>query len=198
MCSLLVPGATCACCSSQGLPNLPRLTEDTDPGCFACHLTGFELFVDNTEGATLANAANLERGANTDGLNSPWLHYDDNSAGHKTDRQTAWVVEASGDMLHVFAEVQALFRVRPMRDVNILEQTLMCVPIDDTGRAPSFVWTLRAYVGGIQDSHLAKLEQQSGESTLDITTHPIALMPVGTKRVLVEQPVWKIVHAFRV
>jgi hypothetical protein len=173
--------------------------EDTDPGCFTCHLTGFELFVDNTEGATLAKAASLVRGgsgADAGGLNIPWLH--SGNDGDETDREVSRLVEASGDMLHVFAEVQAMFRVRPMRDVDILEQTLMCLPIDDTGRAPSFVWTLRAYVGGIQAPHLAKLEQESGDATLDITTHPIALMPMGTKRVLVGKPVWKIVDAFRV
>lgn len=192
---------------AQGLPKLPRLVDEATPGCFASQLVGFDLYVDMIEGEILSKAGQLSSSSSpsretqsTNGIDdASWLRNDGAEAVDGSMLEVARVTAGMPDTVHVFAELLATFSVRQLGPLETLEQNLMCVPIDEGARPIKFGWKLHAYVGGLTDKHIAKLEagRDDNDDTLDITLLPTALLPHATKRLLVDKPRWKVVDAFR-
>lgn len=167
-------------------------------------LVDFKLFVDNEEGAVLSSAAkfrDVHKGDVSSCVDIPWMHSGEPDAVAST-ADVARRVAAVPHAVHVFAELRAVFTVRPLAPVDLLEHSLMCIPIDDCSRPVSFVWTLRSYVGGLTDRHIAELEdahERREGCGMDITLQPTALLPTtSTERILVDSPSWQIADAFRV
>ena len=173
--------------------------DEATPGCFGSQLVGFDLYVDMVEGEVLSKAGQLSsRETQSDGIDTFWLRKDAEAIDGST-LEVARVTAGMPDTVHVFAELLATFSVRQLGPLEMLEQNLMCVPIDEGARPIKFGWKLHAYVGGLTDKHIAKLEAErdDGDDTLDITLLPTALLPHATKRLLVDKPRWKVVDAFR-